>query len=120
VQKLKSILIVALVALFAVVPTASASVTDQIVADAQDGHIDGTYTAAQLQAALDSPLLAIYGGDGGVEAVKSSLGGQTTATTGSGTLPFTGAEVFTFVGIGGALVIAGIVLRRTDRNGEAA
>jgi len=118
-QKLKSISTLGLVALLVAVPTAGASTstTDKIIRDAQDGTVDGDYTAAQLQAALGSPLLKTYGGNGGVEAVKSALGNGTTGNARAGNLPFTGAEVFTFAGLGGALVVVGFALRRSGRNG---
>jgi hypothetical protein len=115
-QKLKRISALGLLALLVAVPTASASTTDKIISDARDGTIDGDYTAVQLQAALGSPLLKTYGGNGGVEAVKSALGNGTTGSARAGNLPFTGAEVFTFAGIGGALVLVGFALRRSGRD----
>lgn len=114
-KMLAVVVLVAAAFTFALVPAALADTTGDIISDAQDGHIDGNYTDAQLQAALGSPLLQLYGGKGGVEAVKSALGSQTDASSPSGNLPFTGAEMITFVLIGGALVITGYVLRRTGR-----
>ncbi len=104
----------------ALVPAASASTVDDIVSDAKDGRIDGSYSQADLEAALASPLLKTYGGKGGVEAVKSALGSQTEGTAGSGDLPFTGAEMVTFALIGSTLLIAGFVLRRSGRRDETA
>lgn len=103
-----------------IVPMASAASVDQIVQDAKDGQIDGAYSRADLNAALSSPLLKTYGGKNGVEAVKSALGSQTEGTSGSGDLPFTGAEMITFALIGSTLIIAGFVLRRTGRRDELA
>src|SRR3954447_2695031 len=105
-------------AALALVPMASAATVDQIVQDAKDGQIDGSYARADLNAALSSPLLKTYGGKNGVEAVKSALGSQTEATSGSGDLPFTGAEMVTFLVIGSTLLVAGFVLRRTGRRDE--
>jgi hypothetical protein len=102
------------VLMLAFVPAASASV-DQIVQDAKDGRIDGAYSKSDLEAALSSPLLKTYGGKNGVEGVKSALGTQTESAGASGSLPFTGAEMVTFIVLGGTLLIAGFVLRRTDR-----
>ena len=113
-RRLRTTLALAAAALLVAVPSAMASVTDQIIKDARDGHIDGTYTSAQLQAALASPLLKTYGGDGGVEAVRSALGSQTSSSSG-GTLPFTGFETGTFVVLGFSLIIVGFVLRRSGR-----
>ena len=101
--------------LVAFVPVASAASVDQIVQDAKDGRIDGAYSKSDLNSALSSPLLKTYGGKNGVEAVKSALGTQTEGTSGSGDLPFTGAEMVTFVVLGSTLLIAGFVLRRADR-----
>ncbi len=106
--------------MLAFVPMASAASVDQIIQDAKDGQIDGGYSKADLNAALSSPLLKTYGGKNGVEAVKSALGTQTEAASGSGDLPFTGAEMITFVLIGGTLLIAGFVLRRSGRRDDLA
>lgn len=130
----------ALVAVLALVLSASSAFagdsTSAIIADvAKDGKVDGHYTKAQLQAALKSPLLAQYGGTGGVAAVQgaaSSSGGgsspgggspaQTSAPTvsSSGTLPFTGADIALFLVVGGVLVVAGVGLRRLGRNDDTA
>ena len=107
-------------AALAIVPMASAATVDQIVQDAKDGQIDGSYSRADLNAALSSPLLKTYGGKNGVEAVKSALGSQTEGTSGSGDLPFTGAEMVTFALIGSTLLVAGFVLRRTGRRDDLA
>jgi opacity protein-like surface antigen len=117
----KATLLAAIAALvLALVPVASAATVDDIVSDAQDGRIDGSYTQADLESALSSPLLKTYGGKGGVEAVKSALGSQTEGSAGSGDLPFTGAEMVTFALIGSTLLIAGFVLRRSGRRDETA
>ncbi len=113
-RRLRTTLALVIAALLVAVPSALASVTDQIIKDARDGHINGTYTTAQLQAALNSPLLKTYGGDGGVEAVRSALGDQ-TSSSGAGTLPFTGFETGTFIVLGFSLIVVGFVLRRSGR-----
>lgn len=118
---LKLVLIAAVAAvMLAFVPVASAASVDEIIQDAKDGQIDGSYSKSNLAAALSSPLLKTYGGKNGVEAVKSALGTQTEATSGSGDLPFTGAEMITFALIGSTLLVAGFVLRRTGRRDEIA
>jgi hypothetical protein len=98
--------------------TAAASPDDQITRDARDGRIDGVYSQAALEAALSGPLLKVYGGANGVEAVRSALGAQTAGVTGSGDLPFTGAELVTFALLGSSLLVAGFVLRRPQRPRE--
>ena len=121
VNTLRIFLIAAVAALMlAFVPIASAASVDQIIQDAKDGQIDGAYSKADLNAALSSPLLKTYGGKNGVEGVKSALGTQTEGTSGSGDLPFTGAEMITFALIGGTLLVAGFVLRRSGRRDEIA
>jgi hypothetical protein len=124
----------ALVAVLALAFSASSAFagdsTSAIIADvAKDGKVDGHYTKAQLQAALKSPLLAQYGGTGGVAAVQgaaSSSGNGSQAQTAapavssSGTLPFTGADIALFLIVGGVLVVAGVGLRRLGRNDDTA
>jgi hypothetical protein len=113
---LRILALTAMLVLVTGVSGAAASTTDQIVRDAQDGRVDGLFTPAQLDAALSSPLLKTYGGANGVEAVRSALGANTDAAGVSGALPFTGAEMITFVVIGSALLLAGFVLRRQSRS----
>ena len=109
----------ALLTLAVAAVSASAATTDQIVRDVRDGQVDGGYSQADLRAALSSPLLKTYGGENGVEAVQGALGAQTSAASGSGQLPFTGAELVTFVVLGSTLLVAGFVLRRQPRPGSA-
>jgi hypothetical protein len=98
--------------------------TQAIVKDvAKDGKVDGHYTSAQLKAALNSPLLRQYGGQGAVESVLTRVKPKKAAApaTGSGNnLPFTGADVVLFVAVGGGLLAAGLVLRRLGRREDEA
>ena len=124
--------IVPLVALaLCVMPAAaiasSGGSTQAIVKDvAKDGKVDGKYTSAELKAALASPLLKQYGGQGAVESVlttkkpKSTKSTPAPATGEGGNLPFTGADVFLFVAVGGGLLAAGLVLRRIGRRDDEA
>ena len=118
-RRLAALLAVLAVAIFASSAYAG-DTTGQIVRDvAADGHVDGHYTAAQLRAALASPLLAQYGGAGGVAGVQAALTHKTTPPgTGhnNGNLPFTGSDIALFLAIGGVLVVAGVALRRFGRN----
>ena len=54
-MKIVTIAVLAVVALLMVASVAQAAsgTTTAIIKDAQDGHLDGNYTAAQVQAALD-------------------------------------------------------------------
>jgi hypothetical protein len=111
-----------------VVPAAalasSSGTTQAIVKDvAKDGKVDGHYTQAQLKAALKSPLLKQYGGQGAVESVVAKEAPKTTpapATGETNNLPFTGSDVLLFVGVGGGLLVAGLVLRRFGRRDDEA
>ena len=111
--------------------------TQAIVNDvAKDGKVDGHYTSAQLKAALNSPLLKQYGGQGAVESVltkPTNLQAQDRLQArerprprrrrrrrGEHNLPFTGADVFLFVAVGGGLLAAGLVLRRFGRRDDEA
>jgi hypothetical protein len=99
--------------------------TQAIIKDvAKDGKVDGNYTTGQLKAALKSPLLKQYGGQGAVESILTRTKPKTVTTTPatgpSSNLPFTGADIFLFVAVGGGLVAAGLVLRRFGRRDDEA
>jgi hypothetical protein len=110
----------------AVALASSGGTTQAIVKDvAKDGKVNGHYTNAQLKAALKSPLLKQYGGQGAVESVLTKVKPKKTvasapATGPASNLPFTGADVFMFVIVGGGLVAAGLVLRRFGRRDDEA
>ncbi len=108
---------------------ADGDTTSAIVQDvAKDGKVDGNYTPAQLKSALKSPLLKQYGGQGAVESVLTKMKPAKTAATtpaepatgATNNLPFTGADVFLFVIVGGGLLAAGLVLRRFGRRDDGA
>jgi hypothetical protein len=98
--------------------------TQAIIKDvAKDGKVNGHYTDAQLKAALKSPLLRQYGGQGAVESILTRTKPKATVTPATGhssNLPFTGADIFLFVAVGGGLVAAGLVLRRFGRRDDEA
>jgi len=101
----------------------SGGTTQAIIKDvAKDGKVNGHYTTAQLKAALKSPLLSQYGGQGAVESILSRMKPKKTvaapATGPSSNLPFTGADIFLFVAVGGGLLGAGLVLRRLGRDSD--
>jgi hypothetical protein len=118
-RRLTALIAVLALAIFATSAFAgTGDVTSAIVKDvAADGHVDGNYTAAQLRTALNSPLLAQYGGAGGVAGVQAALTHKTPGTGHTnGDLPFTGSDIALFLVIGGVLVVAGVALRRFGRN----
>ncbi len=107
-----------LILVFAVVAQAAVpqSVVDAIIADAQDGTIDGTWTAAEIEAALafiqDNPIYQQYSALQGVlEDYLASL--QAPGEQG-GELAFTGGEVFLILAAGAALIGGGALLRRSQ------
>ncbi|HET6171060.1 MAG TPA: hypothetical protein VFD90_00555 [Gaiellales bacterium] len=108
----------------AVALASNGGVTQAIVKDvAKDGKVNGHYTQAQLKTALNSPLLKQYGGQGAVESVITHIKPKTTVAPATGVghnLPFTGSDVFLFVGVGGGLLAAGLVLRRFGRRDDEA
>ena len=95
-----------------------------IVADANDGTIDGHYTAAEIQAAIsyvrNDPLSQQYSDQlGTLEAYLTSLrapGGKsaTGGVNGSASweLAFTGSRILFVFGTGLALIGSGFALRR--------
>jgi hypothetical protein len=118
--KLLGVITVALllILVFAVVAQAAVpqSTIDAIIKDAQDGTIDGTWTAAQIEAALayvqDNPTYAQYSDLQGVlEDYLASL--QEPGTQG-GELAFTGGEVFLILAADAALIGGGVLLRRSQ------
>lgn len=107
-----------LILVFAVVAQAAVpqSTIDAIIKDAQDGTIDGNWTAAQIEAALaflqDNPTYAQYSDlEGVLEDYLASL--QDPGTQG-GELAFTGGEVFLILAAGAALIGGGVLLRRSQ------
>jgi hypothetical protein len=107
-----------LVLMFAVVAQAAVpqSTIDAIIKDAQDGTIDGNWTAAEIRAALayiqDNPVYQQYSDlEGVLEDYLASL--QAPGEQG-GQLAFTGGEVFLILAAGAALIGGGALLRRSQ------
>ena len=115
-MKIVTIAVMAVVALLMVASVAQAAsgTTTAIIKDAQDGHLDGTYTAAQVQAALtfvkSDPSLTQYTKvEGVLEDFLSSLSAPTAQTGG---LMFTGGSTIAIFGVGLALISGGLLLRK--------
>jgi glucose dehydrogenase len=111
------VLALLLILVFAVVAQAAVpqSVIDAIIADAQDGRIDGTWTAAEVQAALDyianNPVYEQYSDLKGVLTdYLASL--QAPGSQEGAQLAFTGGEVMLILGAGLGLIGTGAALRR--------
>jgi hypothetical protein len=119
--------LLALVALaFGVVGQAAAGGSvDGVINDAQNGTIDGNWSAAQVRAALaflqNNPLYSQYSDAGGVledylaslQAPGVQAAGAAGAAGGSqgAQLAFTGGNVLLILATGAALVGGGLVLR---------
>lgn len=105
-----------LVLVFAVVAMAAVpqSVIDAIIADAQDGTIDGDWTAAEIRAALayiqDNPIYQQYSDLEGV--LEDYLASLQAPGAEEGELAFTGGEIFLVLAAGAALIGGGALLRR--------
>lgn len=127
-------LAVALVLVFGIGGTALAASPQDIYNDyADNGKIDGTYTAAEVEAYLNDATVHQYGsadvltpldalatkvlsamnaGDDFATALAKALG---TDTDGRGEFPFTGLELIV-TALGAAVLIGGgLTLRRTSR-----
>lgn len=129
-----AMLMLVLTGMFASVAWAGSSTTTQIIHDAADGTVDGHYTAAQVRAALGAvnkdPTYSQYSDVAGVlQSFLSSFttsgsstgaaGATSTAATATGSanlrasqLDYTGGQPFVAFALGGALLIAGVALRR--------
>lgn len=111
-----AVMVVVAVLMVASVAQAASSTTTAIIKDAQDGHIDGNYTAAQVQAALNflksDPSLQQYTDVQGVLAdFLASLPAPAAAAETSG-LMFTGGSTVAIFAFGLALMGGGFALRR--------
>lgn len=117
-MKMKIITVIILVFVAALMITsvaqAASSTTMAIIKDAQDGHIDGNWTAAQVQAALaylkSDPSLQQYTDVEGV--LEDYLASLPSPGVAGGNLMFTGGATFVLFGLGLALMGGGLVLRR--------
>ena len=125
-------------AMLIAVPVAAGATPQQIYRDfADNGHLDGTYSTADLQRALKDAVLQEYGGPSGQNlkpAIKKGVakknnqgqqsqsgqkGGETNASTppvqSSSGLPFTGLDLAVVLIVGVLLLAFGVGLRRFAR-----
>jgi hypothetical protein len=116
--KLMSAVIIALLLILALATVAQAavpqSVIDDIIEDARDGTLDGTWSSAEVRAALaylqDNPIYEQYSKLRGV--LEDYLASLQDPGEQSGELAFTGGEVFLILAAGAALIGGGALLRR--------
>ena len=110
----------------AVALAASGGTTSAIVKDvAKDGKVDGHYTIGAAQVGTQEPAAQAVRRPGRSRvrshARRSPRRPLPRPATGpSNNLPFTGADVFLFVIVGGGLLAAGLVLRRFGRRDDEA
>jgi hypothetical protein len=118
--KFVGVIAVALLVILVFAAVAAAAVPqstiDAIIEDAQDGTVDGNWTAAEIQAALayiqDNPVYQQYSDlEGVLEDYLASL--QAPGEQG-GQLAFTGGEVLLVLAAGAALIGGGALLRRSQ------
>ncbi len=109
-----AVLTVVAMLMLAGVAQAVSSTTTAIIKDAQDGHLDGNYTAAQVQAALnyvkDNPSIIQYNNVEGV--LTDFLSSQGAPAAQNGGLMFTGVSTIAVFACGLTLMGAGLLLRR--------
>jgi hypothetical protein len=119
-MRVKLVLGAALVVVLSLVvaPVAMAQVPaatiNAIIKDAQDGTINGHWTAAEVQAALNQvqndPAAAQYSEEANV--LGEFLASLQAPGTQGGQLAFTGSPLLLILGAGAVLMGAGVVLRR--------
>jgi ABC-type dipeptide/oligopeptide/nickel transport system permease component len=93
----------------------SQATIDAIIKDASDGHIDGNWTVAEIQATLNyiknNPLYQQYSNYAGVlQDYLSSI--QPPGPTAGPVIHYTGSELFLVLGAGLGLLGSGALLRR--------
>ena len=117
-SKFAGVLVIVLVLclVFAVVAQAAVpqSVINAIIKDAQDGTIDGNWTNAEIQAALNyvenNPMYSQYSDLQGV--LSDFLGSTQAPGSQAGQLAFTGGQIVYVLAAGLGLIGTGLVLRR--------
>jgi len=115
--KLLGAITVALLIVLVFTAVAQAAVSqatiDAIIEDAQDGTIDGDWTAAEIRAALayiqDNPVYQQYSELEGV--LEDYLASLQAPGEESGSLAFTGGEVLLMLAAGAGLIGGGVLLR---------
>ena len=116
--KLVGALVLALILVLVLSTVAMAGVSqatiNAIIKDAQDGTLDGHWTAAEIRAALayieNNPVYEQYSAIKGV--LQDYLASLQAPGEQSGQLAFTGSNIVLVLGAGVALVGGGALLRR--------
>jgi hypothetical protein len=116
--KLLGAIVLALILVLVLSTVAMAGVSqatiNAIIKDAQDGTLDGHWTAAEIRAALayveNNPVYEQYSRIKGV--LQDYLASLQAPGEQSGQLAFTGSNIVLAFGAGAALIGGGILLRR--------
>ncbi len=118
-KRVTVVLMLALLALLAMGTVAYAATTQDIVNDfLADGDLDGTYTQAELQAALDGTTEDQYLSADQVAGLHAAINAELAALTAGeeeGTFPFTGFEMAIALLGGAALLGGGVLIRKWAR-----
>jgi hypothetical protein len=100
-------------------PAALAATPEQIYRDFEDGRLDGTYSVAELEAALQDPIVQGYGEQQIVTRLRPALERQVAAqrqpleeAVEREGLPFTGLDLALLTAGGLFLLAFGFSLRR--------
>jgi hypothetical protein len=114
----RGITVLAVAVLFGA-PAAFAATPEQIYRDYEDGRLDGRYSVADLQAALQSPVIQGYGKREVVTELRPAIQRQVAAqqqpleeAVERGGLPFTGLDLALLTAGGLFLLAFGVSLRR--------
>lgn len=107
------------VAALLLAPAALAATPEQIYRDFEDGRLDGRYSVAELEAALQSPIVQGYGKREVVTQLRPTIKRQIAAqqppleeAVERGGLPFTGLDLALLTAGGLFLLAFGVSLRR--------
>jgi hypothetical protein len=107
------------VAMLSGAPAAFAATPEQIYRDFEDGRLDGRYSVADLQSALQSPVIQGYGKREVVTELRPAIQRQVAAqqqpleeAVERGGLPFTGLDLALLTAGGLFLLAFGVSLRR--------
>lgn len=79
---------------------------------AEDGVLDGDYTAAEIDAVFSDPVILQYGDQAVLDELRRVLSEEDPVVDERGVFPFTGAELLLILFGGVALVAVGILVRR--------
>lgn len=111
-KTLTSFTIIVIALILSLSGVAFAATSQDIYDDyADNGKLDGQYTAEELEAYLNDATMHQYGSEVVTEELDVLAQSQTTRSE----FPFTGAELALMIGGAAVLIGAGVALRRASR-----